>query len=60
MPKSTHDVFALVMNFLEKIACLNTLQLVYSKKFNIKANISKNFAIPFKTIWFDKKDPCLC
>ncbi len=46
--------------FGKKVGCLNTLQLVYLKQFNIEANISKKFAIPFKTIWLDRKDPCLC
>jgi hypothetical protein len=60
MSKGAHDVFALVMNFLKKIGFLSTLQLVYLKRLNIRANIGKKFARPFRAIWFDQKDPCLC
>jgi hypothetical protein len=50
MSKGAHDVFALVMNFLKRIGFLNTLQLAYLKRLNIKANIDKQFAGPFRAM----------
>jgi hypothetical protein len=55
MSKEAHDVFALVMNFLKRIGFLNTLQLAYFKRLNIRANIDKKFAGPFRAVWLDQK-----
>jgi hypothetical protein len=59
-PKGHIDVFALIMGFLKRIKFLNTLQLTYLKHLNIRTNIGKKFAGPFRAMWLDQKDPCLC
>ncbi len=58
--KGAHDVFALVVIFGGEVGCQNILKLCYLKHLKLQAKLWWEFARSFKTLWFDKKDPCLC